>query len=53
MDLHPYYKDVITYKTKLDACTTDGERESVNYYLKSYEDVFKKQLKEAKASLHE
>lgn len=51
MELHPYYKDVVTYEHKLKACTTESERKSVDHYLKQYEEVFDKQLEAAKKKL--
>jgi hypothetical protein len=42
MELHPYYKDVVTYESKSKLAKTDTEKERVDYYLKQYKDLFKK-----------
>lgn len=36
MELHPYYKDVITYEQKMKLATSVKERERVEYYLNQY-----------------
>ena len=48
MQLHPYYKDVITYEAKLKCSKDDTETENVLKYLNIYNEVFDTQMKAAR-----